>query len=385
MRQHVIMENITQFKPASTIFVINDPKVNEHGVVRLIDLMGSHNFPFYQSSVAGMNKGSHGLIARDDTLILKINSQWNERGGTNTDLLKSLIKAIVNHPDGFSGEIIVADNGQAQFGSAGTGGRLDWERNNAEDISQSVQKVVDSFSDYRVSSYLWDNITTHRVKEYGEKDMNDGYVINGAVSSQTGLMVSYPKFQTRWGTPISFKLGIWDAKTKKYDNNRLKFINIPVLKAHFIYGVTGCLKHYMGVVSDKLTAQLGARSHNTVGTGGMGSEMVGTRFPIINIIDAIWVNAKPGGGPKTGYDSAIRSDVIAASTDPVALDYWVAKNILMRIAREAGFNGLSSIDPDNIADGSFGQWLRLAMEEIKRAGYPTTIAESHMNIHVAEV
>jgi len=37
--------------------------------------------------------------------------------------------------------------------------------------------------------------------------------------------------------------------------------------------------------SDKLTANLGARAHNTVGTGGMGTQMVETRFPTLNIIE----------------------------------------------------------------------------------------------------
>ena len=44
---------------------------------------------------------STGLIAKDDVVIIKVNSQWDERGGTNTDLVKALIQAIVDHPDGF--------------------------------------------------------------------------------------------------------------------------------------------------------------------------------------------------------------------------------------------------------------------------------------------
>ena len=66
-------------------------------------------------------------------------------------------------------EIIVADNGQAQYGSTGRGGSLNYSRNNAEDISQSVQKVVDSFAgSHKVSTYLWDTITRQSVQEYSE-------------------------------------------------------------------------------------------------------------------------------------------------------------------------------------------------------------------------
>lgn len=374
---------LAESQPASDIFVVNGTSGNDQGVSELIDLMGNHGSPFYKSPATGKNKGSSGFIARDDTLIIKVNSQWDERGGTNTDLLKSLIQTIVDHPDGFVGEIVVADNGQAQYGSTGRGGSLDYSRNNAEDISQSVQKVVDFFADYRVSTYLWDNITTIRVEEYSEGNVDDGYVINTTVSETTGVMVSYPKFKTKFGTYISFKLGIWNPETQTYDSDHLKVVNVPVLKSHSFYGVTACVKHYMGVGSDKLTAQLGSRMHNTVGTGGMGVEMAETRFPVLNIVDAIWVNARPGGGPMTSYKAAIRTNVIAASTDPVALDYWAAKNVLMPAAQEKGYGNLSSIDPDNTRPRSFGQWLKLSMEEIRRAGYQTTVEESHMNIYVS--
>jgi uncharacterized protein (DUF362 family) len=385
MKQHALVEKKAEFKPASDIFVVNGTSGNDQGVTKLIDLMGNHGSLFYKSPVAGMNKGSHGLIARGDTIIIKVNSQWDERGGTNTDLLKALVKAIVEHPDGFVGEIVVADNGQAQYGSTGGGGSLDYSRNNAEDTSQSVQRVVDSFAGYRVSTYLWDNITTARVKEYSEGDVNEGYITLTTDGPGAAAMISYPKFKTIFGTCISVKLGIWNPKTQTYDSDNLKLINVPVLKTHFIYGVTGCVKHYMGVVSDKLTAQLGASAHSTVGTGGMGVEMVGTRFPLLNIIDAIWVNAKPGGGPRAPYDAATRADVIAASVDPVALDYWASKNILMPVARGNEYGDLSLIDPDNTEQGSFGQWLRLSMEEIRKAGYQNTIEESHMNVYVSEL
>lgn len=77
----------------------------------------------------------------------------------------------------------------------------------------------------------------------------------------------------------------------------------------------------------------GSRAHNSVGTGGMGTQMARTRFPDLNILDAIWINAHPRGGPLTTYDEASHTGVIAASIDPAALDYWAAKNILMPAVR----------------------------------------------------
>ncbi|MEM3590678.1 MAG: DUF362 domain-containing protein [Candidatus Bathyarchaeia archaeon] len=379
-----IEAKLAKFEPSSSIFVVNGTRGNDDGVFKLIELMGKCGLPFYKSPEPGVNKGPSGLIARDDVVIVKVNSQWDERGGTNTDLVKAIIQAILSHPEGFIGEIVVADNGQAQYGSSGRGGSLAWSRNNAENISQSIQSVVDFFAGrgYRVSTYLWDSITTRRVNEYFEGDMDDGYVVNATRNPRTGIMVSYPKFKTAFGTYISFKYGVWDPANQTYSGGKLKVINLPVLKTHSIYGVTACVKHYMGVVSDKLTAMLGARAHDSVGTGGMGTQMVETRFPTLNIIDAIWVNAVPRGGPSTSYNEATRVNIIAASLDPVALDYWATKYILLEVARRKGYSGLSSIDPDNTERGSFGYWLRLSMEEIRRAGYQATVDEDYMSIYV---
>ena len=383
--QLVFAERSADFKPASDIFVVNGALGKDCGISQLVDLMQSHGALFYKSATGGKNTGPEGFIARDDTIVVKVNSQWDERGGTNTDLLKALIGAITRHPDGFVGEIVVADNGQGQYGSTGQGGSFDYTRNNAEDIPQSTQKMVDSFAGHRVSTYLWDRITTKRVTEYAEGNIEDGYVIDGGKNARTSLMVSYPKFKTKFGTYVSFKLGLWNSETQSYNSDRLKVINVPVLKSHMIYGVTACVKHYMGVTSDKLTVQLGASSHSAIGAGGMGTEMAETRFPILNVVDAIWVNANPGRGPGTPYDAATRTNTIAASTDPVALDYWAAKNLLMPTASHLGYSTVSSIDPDNTASHSFGQWLRLSMKEIARANYQATVDEAYMNVYVADM
>lgn len=258
---------------ASDIFVVNGADGNDRGVKELIELMQRHGLSFYAKN------NSSGIIGKNDVVIIKVNSQWDERGGTNTDLVKSLVQAIVDHPQGFSGEVVIADNGQAQYGSTGSGGSLSYARNNAKDISQSMQMVADSFSSYNVSTYLWDIITNKRVNEYVEGDLQDGYVVEGSVDPETGLVVTYPKFRTKYGTNVSFKLGVRDSAIRAYDSNRLKVINVPVLKSHRGYGVTASVKHYMGVVSDKLSREMGGRAHRSVGSGGMGGRDGSDQIP----------------------------------------------------------------------------------------------------------
>ncbi len=384
MQKNSIVTKIASRQPASDIYLVNGTAGAYHGLDRMIDLMGQRGWRYYRSQSLSNNRGLNGLIGANDTIIIKVNSQWDQRGGPNTDLLKALIRTIAEHPDGFKGEIIVADNGQDQYGSGGKGGSLNWSQNNAVDITQSVQRVVDSFQGYRVSAYLWDKITNTQVKEYSNGDNDDGYIVAAQRAQKNGFLISYPKFQTKHGTLISLKNGIWNPETRQYASDSLKLINLPTLKSHFIYGVTACVKHYMGVVSDKLTAKLGSRSHDLVGAGGMGTEIAGVRYPALNLLDATWVNAKPAGGPWTPFDAATMGDVIVAGLDPVAIDYWAAKNILMPLAREAGYPDLSPIDPDNVAEKTFGRWLRLAMEELNSAGYSTTVDEQRMNVFVAE-
>ena len=356
---------------SSDIYAVQGTTGADGGFRRLVERMQERGQSFYS------------LFNRNDVLILKVNSQWDERGGTNTDLVKAIIEGILGHPDGFTGEIVIADNGQSQYGAAGRGGNLDWESNNAIDPAQSMQKVAAMFSSkHKVSAFSWDRLNMTRVEEYARGDARDGYVVDSSPSPDTGIVVSYPKFATSYGTRISFKKGVWDPAVGGYDSERLKVINVPVLKSHSIYGVTASVKHYMGVVSNRLS---GNTAHGSVGTGGMGTQMAQTRFPVLNVLDAVWINAAPGRGPRTTYSQATQANIIAASRDPVALDYWAAKNILLPAARKLGYGNTDSLDPEVTRKGFFGHWLRLSMKALQKAGYPVTLDLDQVNISVTSL
>ncbi len=353
---------------ASEIFVVRNTDGRDGGFQKLVGLMEAKGVHFYE------------ILPSDAVIILKVNSQWNERGGTNTDLVKAIVEAIVSHPNGFTGEVVIADNGQAQYGSTRHGGSLEYELNNAENRAQSNRFVAESFPEHRVSTYLWDEITSNDVEEYSEGDDGDGYVIEDDADPVTGIRVSYPKFKTAHGTRISFKEGVWNPEASTYESGRLKLINVPVLKAHFIYGVTGCVKHYMGVVSDKLQ---GGGAHRSVRIGGMGTEITGTRMPDLNVLDAIWVNATPGKGPRSNYDEATKLNIVMASMDPCGLDAWANRNVLMQAARLQGHEDLSKFDPENDEAESHGRWLRLSAEVLREAGYRAVLDEERMNVYIA--
>jgi len=366
------LESISEI--TSDIFVVNGRNVSH--VTNLIDLMGTQNVSFYLSSNSSINQAPDGLIAKSDVVLLKVNAQWSARGGTNTDFLKELIQAIVDHPDGFKGEIIVADNGQGS-------GDLDRAHSNAEDYEQSTQDVVNMFStSYNVSTFLWDDIRGNEVQEYSEGDSEDGYIVYDIPDTETEIYVSYPKFETLFGTNVSFKNGIWNGSL--YEDN-LKVINLPILKSHSQYGVTATLKNYMGVQSETL-----ANGHSKVATGGMATLMIECGFPTLNIIDAIWINANSEGsssvGPSTSYTEATRTNILIAGFDSIALDYWSAKNVLLETAELIGHSNTYSLDPDSTRSRglteAYGIWLNESEFEFTRSGYNFTSDENNMNVYI---
>ncbi len=349
----------------------------------LLNLMEANGLFFYNTSIQ-----LNGLICRDDVVIIKVNCQWPERGGTNTDLVKSIISKILNHPEGFDGEIVVADSGQGL-------GSLDWNNSNAFGNFQSMQDVVDNFSSHKVSTFLWDSIRTE-TSEYNEGNFEDGYVFDSTVDSTVYIYPSYPKFKTRYGTCVSFKEGVWNNVASSYDSKKLKVINVPVLKSHVNYGVTGCVKHYMGIPFQQ--GAIYRNVHVQIRLGAMGTLMAKTRFPVLNILDAIWINANPlesgdDRGPQTSYEAACFTNILGASLDPVALDYYSSKHILIPAAIHCNHTIYSSLDPDYVPTSSgptwppmitsFHNYLERSMNVLKENDHQVTMNESEMTVQVA--
>jgi len=358
----------------------------------LFDLMASQGLHFHNTAST-----PNGLIGSADVVIIKMNGQWDWRGGTNTDLIKSVINAIINHPDGFTGEVVIADNGQGI-------GSLNRVYSNSYYHNQSAQDVADSFAtECNVSAVLWDDLRESTVEDYDEGDFVDGYVRSSTWNEEMQLFTSYPKFRSpTTGAYISFKQGVWRNGTG-FDSNGLKILNMPVLKTHELLGVTACVKHYMGVPQGFYVESISPgvpHEHYSVRLGGMGTMIAETRAPVLNILDMIWVNANPlesslYRGPWSSYTQASPTDIIGASIDPVALDYWSAKHVLIPTAEYLNHSSYLSLNPDyepicehinsplTVQEESFHNYLERSMNEMKDAGFQVTMDESEMNVFVA--
>jgi len=364
---------------APNVYLVNHARGVEPGgfggVDDLVTVMGTRGFKWHRSAMTDVTSGPDGLIATDSVVLLKINAQWSQRGGTNTDVIRGVIRRVVEHPDGFRGEVIVADNGQGL-------GSLSRSENNAEDRSQSVVRVVNDFADegWNVSARLWDDLRLTAVNEFEDGDGRSGYVVAAQPDAETQITLSYPKFTTPAGTCISFKRGVWVPEQNAYDPERLVVINMPVLKTHGYYAVTGAVKNHMGVV----TRELSTNSHDAVESGGLGTFLADVRMPDLTILDCIWVLARPTQGPGAPYANASRRDQLVAGTDPIALDAWAVKNILIPQIIENGYalsNYWARQDPDN-PGSMFRRYLDLSMDELLLAGMAATNDYRAVRLHV---
>lgn len=342
------------------------------GVDALLDVMGRNGLSFFRTSTPGTENGTNGLIAADDVVLLKVNAQWKYRGCTNSDLVRGLIRRILDHPDGFHGEVVIVENGQGR-GSLACDTSASYGDSqvhaNAENDQHSFLWLVNSlFQDARLSAYLLDPI---RGTFIGDADhQTDGY--------RRLENVSYPCFTTAGGRRVELGQGVWNGSS--FGSN-LKLINIPVLKHHDVGGseITGSLKHMYGLVSMS-DGQSGFRHYGGLGET-TGKMMVTVHTPVLNIMDAIWVSQSA----LEGYPASatFRANKIVASQDPVALDYWAALHILYPIDNNANHR------PDY---AGIDAWLSSALSTINgRGGFSggsrgilvkdTTKTESQMTLY----
>jgi hypothetical protein len=314
------------------------------GLNALLNIMGMNGLKFYRSTKTTTLCGASGMIARDDVVLIKVNAQWKYRGCTNSDLVRGLIQRILDHPGGFTGEIVIIENGQGR-------GSLNCDINdgivcaNANDPGQSFVYLVDEvFKDPRVSCYLLDPIRTTFISSTDH--VTDGY--------RKFENVSYPCFTTAGGRRIELRQGIWQNGAY---SQKLKLINVPVLKHHDQNGshITASLKHFYGLLS---MADGNSAFRHYSGLGQTCGKMVlSVRTPVLNIVDAIWISYLTlNGYPE---NTTFRANQIMASQDPVALDYCAAKFLIHPIDHNPKHH-----PSDPIIDG----WLTTARDTINTKG-----------------
>jgi len=364
------------------------------GLDTLLSLLAQNGTYLYRSSKSLPWCDTAGLIGKNDVVLLKVNAEWPERGMPSTDLLKGLIARIVAHPDTFTGEIELVENGQWRQSWA-------YSANNAERHSQTMQEVVDTFAGrgYHVGAYNWTAIGygggNRWVNEFDQGDTVSGYVREDS----TGM--TYAKFVTSYGTSISTRLGVWNGSA--YEPERLKFINMPVLKSHSYMGVSASVKHYIGFLS-YADSDFTSMHRRAMTQGLLGVDFGKARFPDLNIIDATWVSAEITTGPNAPYNMCTRLNTLVASEDPIAADYYAGRYVLRPASWWSGHPSLHNygrMDPDNVNTenpgsgrsysdstpcngfpyNAFHQMLVSSRDQMLRYGRQVTMDTTEMTVH----
>jgi len=355
--------------PASTA-------LRDAGVDTLVSLMEAKGDYFYQTAAH-----PNGLFASDDVIVLKVNNQWDGRNGTNTDVVKGVIYRLVQHPEGFTGAVIIAENSQNH--------NDDWyiepSGNNSQFQDQSYLEVTQAFAGegYNVCIADWKGFWTTIVGDYDTGNNTNGYVLEDADGTATELghgRLSYPKFQVNCGSMtnlrVSMKKGVWNGSS--FDSSRLKMINMPVVKRHNSAWGTISVKNYLGFITTCTGTEcsqdvprwvspgykhcwiMGAMDNGTTCTsyteeyGLVARQMAHIRRADLNIVDAIWVNPRDNAGYQ---GDARRQDIILASHDPFAVDYYTSEYVLYPLVSAYG----ATSTPYHAQASHEGGWFRTTL------------------------
>jgi len=344
----------------------------EQNVKKVIEMMG----------------GIETIIGKEDIVILKPNAQWWNQGTTNTDAMRGFIDLVLAIPN-FKGELIIADN--HQFYSWKHGANIRGWSTQKRNGRFNLNELIDYFQKrgYRnVTKYSWISSEICSADIHPENQVQycfaktrrklfekhgrvvespangDGYVWTDIEYRYDGkkTKMTYPIFTSEYSkTTIDFKNGAW--RGGKYTGQPVKFINFAGLNHHSKYaGVTSSVKNYLGCVDMSCgyigTKPAGYVNFHFIGVPGLGGA-VGTFINTIRKADLNIITAElVGYSSRTDLDRAARTKTMIASTDPVALDYYGAKQILYPLGGPVA----SLNDPDN-KKGPFRQYLNLCAEQ----------------------
>ena len=129
--------------------------------------------------------------------------------------------------------------------------------------------------------------------------------------------------------------GLWDGES--YQPDRMVLINMPVLKKHGMAGTTAAWKNFVGFQTvmgyadrsrfdgwDAMHTYFWGFNDESNVYGLIGRLISLIRTPDLNLVDAVWV------ANENNYDSssAARCNVVLASRDPFAVDWYASEYVL---------------------------------------------------------
>lgn len=335
-------------------------------------------------SALGKLGGLATIVGERDIVVVKVSAQWWNQGMTNVLGTKRVVEHVLERP-GFKGEVIVLENTHFRLASGSGLSRAftypsernvdvpgmrclgDLERWFAERRAPvSFVGLVDAGPSALAGDAWRDPGHEHGTYGGDERgplaagddrdgyhwDLDGGFRLRRSWVDDACSPLTWPRFTSPLtGAVVDFRDGIHRREQGRLvpTGQPLRYLCLTTANEHTSTGYTGCCKAAMGLV-DMSAGRLGTdprvrdlQSVHFFGEPDAPWRMAGplahfaakVRAPDLYITLAEWVGLTPSGPFDDALDirleaaSAIRTDTVVAGTDPVAMDAWVVRNLLM--------------------------------------------------------
>ncbi|HVR62491.1 MAG TPA: DUF362 domain-containing protein [Polyangia bacterium] len=343
------------------------------------------------------------VVGETDVVLIKVSAQWWNQGMTNVAAVKRVIEHVLERP-GFRGEIVVFENVHFRLADGSPLARA-WTHPSARNVdidgARTMGALISHFESRKTPvSFVglvdagpsalagdpWhDPGHVHGV--YGGDgrgpiapgEDRDGYVwdfsqtfrLRRSLLDHAQTLLTWPVFTSpRSGLVVDFRDGLHrreGGRRVAVSDRKLTWINMTTANEHASTGFTGAVKSPMGIV-DMSAGRLGAdrrvqdfQSVHYFGAPRANWRMAGplaqfsthVRHPDLYLTVAHWMAATPRQGWPGGDEHDIRLEAtsafptraLVAGTDPVAIDTWCIRNLLMPIGGAAA-SDYNLDDPD---------------------------------------
>jgi len=302
--------------------------------------------------VFAMAGGIQTFIDADDIVLLKPNGQWPRQGYTHTGCLKALIDLILERPGGFSGEILIIEHVQRNASDT-LAAHYCWNMSPANRLNNwPDMNYFELVQDYHtrgrmnVSAIpLLNSFQGDFVRAEGPDSLPPGkhgwvtttYLVGA--NNRTAYL-PYALLRSPYsGKIIDTKYGVW--QNGGYTSQNVKLAFLPTLNNHGSYrsedyaGPTSAVKCHLGVVA--FNGPSGTSNLHNIGYSSTASQnrpdAVGEAIGhlITSVIHPIFYMtcAEYTGQWGRTSSSAVRTRTVGLCADPVTLDYWMCKYVLL--------------------------------------------------------
>lgn len=344
------------------------------------------------SMLGGIDK----YIGKKDIVVIKPNLQWWNQGRSNLAAIKAFIDILFEMPN-FKGEVIIAENIHFMDENLPESERDNirgWTHfseinGDIEGVNHNVNSLIELYTKQGFNNIskchwrdgggkrdLWGNgkgggLTDNPLVRDGYYWSSEEYIFKGFFGMKKWkVKMSYPIFTSSYsGITIDLKKGAFrrnrtTGTAEVLDDRKVRLINFAALNTHGDdTGITSAVKNYMGItdmscgywgLEPKNYANIhfcGDRYYRHAKAGPIGHFIKTIKKADINIVTAEWV----GWGSRTDITKAAQAKTILVSTDPFALDYVGAKNIVLPISKNNRLH-----DPENF-ESPIHKYLLLAL------------------------